>query len=50
MISFGLIAGLSYAETRRSAPGLVMDLYMYRLRYEDEQHGIKRAKRPRWED
>ena len=24
------------------APGLVCDLYAYRMRYDDEQHGIKR--------
>lgn len=26
------------------SPGLVCDLYIYRLRYDDIQHGIKRRK------
>jgi hypothetical protein len=25
-------------------PGLIMDLYLYRMRYDDQQHGIKRVK------
>ena len=48
--AFGLIAGLSYTETRRTVPGAVMDLYIYRRRYDDEQHGIKRSARKRCED
>lgn len=37
-----MIAGLSYAEARRAKPGEIMDLYIYRRKYDDEQHGIKR--------
>lgn len=48
--AFGLIAGLTYAEVRRAQPGAVIDLYIYRQRYDDEQHGIKRGARKRCED
>ena len=47
--AWGLIAGLTYTETRRMTPGAVIDLFVYRRRYDDEQHGIKR-KRTRCED
>lgn len=26
------------------APGLICDLYVYRLRYDDAEHGIRRIK------
>ena len=45
MIFMGLAAGLTLDEMGPLAPGLVCDLYAYRMRYDDEQHGIKRKKR-----
>jgi len=39
---WGLIAGLSMTEMRTMAPGTVMDLYVIRQDYDDEQHGIRR--------
>jgi len=30
--------------TGRLKPGLICDLYVYRLRYDDMEHGIKRKK------
>lgn len=44
MIHYGLTAGLTFSEMRRMAPGLVCDLYVYRMRYDDQQHGIRRKK------
>ena len=45
-----MIAGLSYSETRRAAPGLIVDLYIYRRDYDDAEHGIKRKKQRRCAD
>jgi hypothetical protein len=42
VVSWGLIAGLSLAEINRMRPGAVMDLYVYRRNYDDQQHGIVR--------
>ena len=42
--SYGLIAGVGYTEMRTLAPGLLCDLYVLRMRYDDQQHGIKRKK------
>lgn len=44
MLHYGLTAGLTYSEMGRMPPGLVCDLYVMRLRYDDEEHGIKRKK------
>lgn len=46
MVSRGLIAGLTYSETRSMRPGAVIDMFLYRQRYDDQQHGIKRVKEP----
>lgn len=43
-MSYGLIAGLGLREMQTLTPGLIMDLYLYRMRYDDQQHGIKRVK------
>lgn len=40
-----MIAGLSYAETRVTRPGAMLDLFVLRRSYDDEQHGIKRVKK-----
>lgn len=42
MISRGLIAGLTLRETLDAQPGFVMDVYMLKQRYDDQQHGITR--------
>lgn len=42
--SFGLIAGIALAEMRRHTPGFVIDMYLMRRKYDDEQHGIKRKR------
>jgi len=34
----------------RMPPGLVMDLYIYRQRYDDQEHGVKRKKAKRYEE
>ena len=43
VVSWGLIAGLSFEETNRMRPGAVMDLYIYRRNYDDIQSGIVRG-------
>lgn len=42
MVSYGLIAGLDFDRMQRMSPGLVCDLMIYRQRYDDQQHFIKR--------
>lgn len=42
--SYGLVAGVSYTETRSLSPGLLCDLYLMRQKYDDAMHGIKRKK------
>ena len=48
--AYGLVAGLGLSEMQSLAPGMICDLYIYRMRYDDEQHGIKRARRQRCAD
>ena len=43
-MSFGLIAGLRLAEIRRLTPGMIIDLYLFRRRYDDDEHFIKRER------
>lgn len=43
--SYGLIAGVGYTEMRTLAPGLLCDLYVLRMRYDDQQHGLKRKEK-----
>ena len=38
-----MIAGLSWTETRAARPGAMLDLFVLRRAYDDEQHGIKRT-------
>lgn len=42
VVSWGLVAGLTVDEIHRMKPGQVMDLYIYRRNYDDQQHGIVR--------
>lgn len=46
VVSHGLIAGLTYSEMRRMQPGFVIDMFVNRMRYDDQQHGIKRKRQP----
>lgn len=41
-MSRGLISGLTMSETLDASPGFVMDMYLLRQRYDDEQHFIRR--------
>ena len=43
VVSWGLIAGLRVEEINRMRPGAVMDLFIYRRNYDDQQHGIRRG-------
>lgn len=43
VVSWGLIAGLSVEEIHRMRPGAVMDLFIYRRNYDDNQHGLTRG-------
>ena len=42
VVSWGLIAGLSLEEIHRVKPGAVLDLFIYRRRYDDVMHWITR--------
>ena len=43
VVSWGLIAGLRIDEINRMRPGEVMDLFLYRRNYDDQQNGIRRG-------
>lgn len=43
VVSWGLIAGLTLPEINRMRPGEVMDLFIYRRNYDDQQHGVMRG-------
>ena len=49
-MAYGLIAGLEPSYMKRMAPGMICDLLIYRQRYDDEEHGIKRTRRQRCAD
>ena len=38
-----MIAGVSLTEQKELKPGFLLDLYVLRREYDDEQHGIKRG-------
>lgn len=42
VVSWGLIAGLNLEEIHRMRPGAVLDLFIYRRRYDDVMHWITR--------
>lgn len=42
MVSYGLIAGLRHDEIRELLPGEILDLFIYRRKYDDNQHHIIR--------
>jgi hypothetical protein len=43
VVSLGLIAGLGLEEVNETEPGEVIDLFIYRRNYDDQQHGITRG-------
>lgn len=43
IISWGLIAGLTYTEMQDMTPGFLLDQYIYRRNYDDQMHGIQRG-------
>jgi len=43
VVSYGLIAGLRVEEIHRMRPGAVLDLFVYRRNYDDQQHYIRRG-------
>ncbi len=45
VVSYGLIAGMSVSEVMRSCPGFVLDMFVLRRAYDDEQHQIKRERK-----
>lgn len=42
MLSYGLIAGLSYETMMDMTPGEILDLFIYRRKYDDALMGIQR--------
>lgn len=44
VVSYGLTAGLRLSEMGRLPPGLICDLFVMRLHYDDMEHGIRRKK------
>jgi len=44
VVSWGLTAGLRLEEINRMRPGAVMDLFIYRRNYDDQQHGVVRER------
>lgn len=50
LIGYGLIAGLTYDEIMGQKPGAVLDWYIMRLKYDDQQHGVKRKNPNAWEE
>lgn len=45
VVSYGMIAGLRLDEIMRTPPGMIIDLYLYRRGYDDEQHMLTRKKK-----
>lgn len=50
LIGYGLIAGLTYDEIMSQKPGAVLDWYIMRMKYDDQQHGVKRKNPNAWEE
>ena len=45
VVSYGMIAGLSFDEILRTPPGMVLDLFLYRRDYDDQLHRLTRKKK-----
>ncbi len=48
-MAWGMIAGLHYEEMQMMAPGLILDLYVYRRNYDDMEHGVQRTEEPAYD-
>lgn len=44
VISYGLIVGLELPTIRRSSPGFITDLFLYKQDYEMKMRGLRRKK------
>lgn len=44
IIHYGLTAGLLFSDMHTMPPGVVCDLFIMRMRYDDQEHGIRRKK------
>lgn len=42
VIGYGLIAGLNRGEMMDMKPGEILDMFIYRRKYDDQMHGIER--------
>ena len=42
LVHYGLTAGLRFGEMGPMEPGMICDLYIMRMRYDDDQHGVIR--------
>ena len=42
-MSYGLIAGIRYHDMDDMSPGEILDCFMWRRQYDDQQHGIQRG-------
>lgn len=49
-MGWGLIAGLTLSETLDASPGFVLDMFLMRRRYDDEQHFIRRKTGSEWSE
>ena len=49
IVSYGLIAGLTYTEMQDLRPGFVLDQFILRRNYDDVMHGIKRGEDDTWQ-
>ena len=49
IVSWGLIAGLSYTEMQGMQPGMILDEFILRRNYDDQMHGIKRGEDDQWQ-
>ena len=45
VVSYGMIAVLRLDEIMRTPPGMIIDQYLYRRDYDDEQHMLTRKKK-----
>jgi hypothetical protein len=43
LFSYGLIAGLTEEKIMMMNPGTIIDLYLWKREYDDEQHQLKRG-------
>lgn len=49
IVSWGLIAGLTYTEMQGMQPGFILDAFILRRNYDDQMHGIKRGEDDKWQ-